>query len=75
MRIVKNYIVAEKKVATVARFSSQNFLPPKISAYKVNKRHTNNLYMRKCIHTIYFMIQKHVALSENYGDILTHCSI
>ena len=34
----------------------------------LNKRQTNHLYMRKCIHTIYFMIQKSIALSENYGD-------
>ena len=26
--------------------------------------------MRKCIHTIYLMIQKNVALSENYGDMM-----
>ena len=35
MRIVKNYIVAEEKVAKVARFSSQYFLPAITSAYKV----------------------------------------
>ena len=35
----------------------------------LNKRHTNHLYMRKCIDTIYFMIQKNIALSENYGDM------
>ena len=26
--------------------------------------------MRECIHTIYLMIQKNVALSENYGDMM-----
>ena len=36
----------------------------------LNKRHTNHLYTRKCIHTIYFMIQKNIALSENYGDMI-----
>ena len=35
MRIAKNYIVAEEKVAKVARFSSEHFLPATISAYKV----------------------------------------
>ena len=35
MRIVKNFIFAKEKVAKVARFSSQHFLPATISAYKV----------------------------------------
>ena len=35
LRTVKNYIVAEEKVAEVARFSSQHFLPVTISSYKV----------------------------------------
>ena len=35
MRIVKNYIIAKKKVAKVARFSRQHFLPATISAHKV----------------------------------------
>ena len=36
IRIVKNYIVAEEKVAKVVRFSSQHFLRTTISAYKVS---------------------------------------
>ena len=36
----------------------------------LNKRHTNHLYMRKSVHAIYFMIQKNIALSENYGDMM-----
>ena len=43
-----------------------------VGAEKINldKRHTNHLYMRKCIRTIYFMIQKNIALSENYGNMM-----
>ena len=35
MQIVKNYIVAEEKVAKVVRFSLQHFLPATFSAYKI----------------------------------------
>ena len=38
MRIVKNYIVLEEKVAKVARFSSQHFLLTTVSAYNSQKR-------------------------------------
>ena len=30
----------------------------------LNKRHTNQFYLQKCIHTIYFMIQKNITLSD-----------
>ena len=33
IRIVKNYIVAEEKVAKVVRFSSQHFLPATFSSH------------------------------------------
>ena len=38
MRIVENYPVPEEKVAKVARFSYQHFLPATISAYNSQKR-------------------------------------
>ena len=36
----------------------------------LNKKHTNQLFMRKCIHTINFLIMKNIAISENYGDMI-----
>ena len=36
----------------------------------LNKRNSNHLYMRKCIHTIYLMIQRNIALLENYGEMM-----
>lgn len=35
-----------------------------------SKIHSNNLYLRKCIQTIFFMIKKHIALTDNYGDMM-----
>ena len=40
----------------------------------LNKKHTNHLYLRKCIHSIYFMISKNIPLSENYGGMINYIS-
>ena len=42
-----------------------------VGVKKINLQDTNHLYMQKCIHTIYFMIQENIALSENYGDMMS----
>ena len=36
----------------------------------LNKKHTNQLYMRKCVRTINFLIMKNIAISENYRDMI-----
>ena len=33
-----------------------------------NTIHTNNLHLRKCIHTLFFMVKKRMTLTYNYGD-------
>ena len=35
-----------------------------------NAFHTNSLYLRKYIHTLFFMIKKHMALTDYYGDTI-----
>ena len=33
-----------------------------------NTIHTNNLHLRKCIHTLFFMLKKRMNITYNYGD-------
>ena len=35
-----------------------------------SKLEINQLYMLKCIHTIFFMVQKFFALTDNYQDMI-----
>ena len=36
----------------------------------VSRTEVNNLYLRKCIQTIYFMVNTNIALSDNYGRMI-----
>ena len=36
----------------------------------LNKKHTNQIYMRKCVHTIIFLIMRNIAILKNYGDMI-----
>lgn len=35
-----------------------------------NTIHIDNLYLRKCIYTLFFMIRKRMVLTHNYGDTI-----
>lgn len=37
---------------------------------KKSRFEINRLYMQKCIHTIFYMVRKHMALTGNYGDMI-----
>ena len=38
--------------------------------FQTHRKHVNNLYLRKTVHTIFYMVKKNIALSENYGDFI-----
>ena len=38
------------------------------------KRQVNSLYLRKCIHTLFFLIQHRLALTNNYKDLIDFAS-
>ena len=55
--------------------SEENAFKSKNAESKSRKKHrVNSLYLRKCIHTLFFLIQHGFALINNYEDLIDFAS-